>query len=70
MSAAEEASSMKSTDFLANMSTFIFIFFMIIIGVVFLIFLALVCKDNIKVMIMAKLKKFKDDTFFGNSIKA
>lgn len=70
MSASAEASSMKSTNFLANMSTFIFIFFMIIFGVIALFLLAFLCKDTIKTMIMKKLTDFKDKTFFENSIKA
>ena len=70
MSASEEASSMETTDFFANMSTFIFIGVMIVFGVLFMLVLAFVCKDTIKEHIMFKLKQFKNETFFGNTIKA
>ena len=70
MKASEESSSMDTTDFLANMSTFLFILLLIISGVIFMVFLTLVCKKSIADNIKAKIVKFKNDTFFGNSIKA
>ena len=70
MRASEEASSMEITDFLINMSTFIFIGVMIIFSVLVLLVIAVICKETIKEHIMFKLKQFKNETFFGNTIKA
>ena len=70
MSSSEESSSMESTNFLANMSTFIFMFFIAMTVVIFMAFLMCVCKDTIAITLKNALIKFKNDTFFGNSIKA
>lgn len=70
MSASEESSSMESTSFLANMSTFIFIGLIGLSGVVFMIFMMFLCGKEIRAHIKAHLTKVKNATFFGGSIKA
>ena len=61
---------MKSASFLQNMSTFIFIGVMIVVGVIFALLLAFLCKDTIANFIMTKVRAFRDKAFFENSIKA
>ena len=70
MTSSEESSSMKTTNFLANMSTFIFIFLVIVSFVILALFLVCACKKTISDALLASLIKFKNDTFFGNTIKA
>ena len=70
MSASEESSSMESTNFWANMSTFIFIFVVIIFSVIVAGLLVLFCFKSIANIVQSSLIQFKNDTFFGNSIKA
>ena len=70
MSSSEESSSLKTTNFLANMSTFIFIFLIVVVGVILALFLVMFCTKAISSLILSSLKKFRSDTFFGNSIKA
>ena len=65
----EEASSFVVYDFLANMSTYIFILFLILSFVVLASFMACICKKTISNAIKKALIDFKNDTFFGNAIK-
>ena len=51
MSASEESSSMETTSFLANMSTFIFMGIIGLSGVVFMIFLMFLCGAKIRATI-------------------
>ena len=55
MSASEESSSMESTSFLANMSTFIFMGLIGLSAVVFMIFLMILCKARIRETIKQNL---------------
>ena len=70
MTASEESSSMESTNFWANMSTFIFMFVIVIFIVFFAIILVVFCHKSIANNVKSSLIQFKNDTFFGNSIKA
>ena len=70
MSASEESSSMESTNFWANMSTFIFILVIMICLVVIAGILVVFCYKKLSNVIKTSLIQLKNDTFFGNSIKA
>ena len=70
MTSSEESSQMYTTNFWANMSTFIFIFVVILTGVFIVLILICACKKAISDLLLLYLTKFKNDTIFGNTIKA
>ena len=70
MKASEESSSLVTTDFIANISTYLFIFLLVISGCFFLLFMTLFLRKKIADKIKTGLTKFKNDMFFANSIKA
>ena len=70
MTSSEESSQMYTTNFWANMSTFIFIFVVILTGVFLVLILICACKKAISDLLLLYLTKFKNDTIFGNTIKA
>ena len=60
MTSAEESSSMETTNFLANMSTFIFIGVIIVCCTILGIILAIVCAGTIKKFLIGKLITFRN----------